>query len=366
MKPPKKKILFVVQLPPPVHGAAYMNQAIVTSELVNDSFDCRTLELRFVEDLREIGKFSVKKIWQMTVIFFRLLSILIRWRPQMVYYALAPTGAAFYRDAIYIALVKCFRVKITYHLHGVGIRQGAAASGLKRAVAKFILKNSYIVSLAKVLQSDIEGLHKGPAPFIQSNSIPDYDFPKAEPCTVPVFLFLSNLIRDKGIYTFLDSLNLLHKKKIIFKAFIVGAPMDVSIEEVKNILKDYDLTEKVEVTGPLFGAQKLQMISNIDVLVTPTKNDTYPLVILEAMQAGRAVIASNIGAISEMVDEGVTGYVIPSCEDAAAFAQKMEVLASDNALCVSMGERGKQKFRSRYTMKVYEENEVRILNQILN
>lgn len=366
MKPQKKKILFAVQLPPPMHGAAYMNQAIVNSELVNHNFDCRILELRFVEEISDIGKFSMKKIWQMTSIFFRLFSILIRWRPQMVYYTLAPTGVAFYRDAVYIALVKCFRIKITYHLHGVGIREGAASSWLKKAIAKFILKNSYIVSLAKVLQLDIEGLHKGPEPFIQSNSIPDYDFPKAAPGTVPVILFLSNLIKDKGIFTFLDSLNILHKKKVIFKAFIVGAPVNVTIEEIKDIIKKNDLTSVVEVTGPLYGDQKLQIISNANVLVAPTKNDTYPLVILEAMQAGKAVIASNIGAISEMVDDGITGYVIPSCEDAEAFAQKMEILVSDKALCESMGERGKQKFRDRYTMKAYEKKEVWILNQILN
>lgn len=302
----------------------------------------------------------------MVAIFFRLFSILLFWKPQMVYYTLAPTGAAFYRDAIYISLAKLFRTKITFHLHGVGIGPGAASSGLKRAVAKFILKNSYIISLAKVLQSDIKGLHKGPAPFIQSNSIPDYDFPQPQPNSEPVFLFLSNLIKEKGIYTFLESIRILHGKNIQFKAFIVGAPMDVSIEEVKGILKENGLSGIAEVVGPLYGEEKLQMISNSSVLVTPTKNDTYPLVILEAMQAGKAVIASDIGAISEMIDEGETGFIISSCEDAEGFAEKMEILASDVGLCRSMGEKGKQKFRMRYTMKAYEENEVRILNQILN
>lgn len=366
MKSHKKKILFIVQLPPPVHGAAYMNQAIVKSDLVNQSFDCRILELRFVEEIREIGKFSFGKTWQMLVIFLKLLFILIRWRPQLIYYTLAPTGAAFYRDAIYITLAKCFGVKIVYHLHGVGIGPGAAASGMKKKVARFIFRNCYIISLAKVLQSDISGLYTGPEPFIQSNSIPDYNFPEAAPNSVPIFLFLSNLIKDKGIYTFLESLRILREKKVVFKAFIVGAPMDVSIEEVKDILAKYGLTGIAEVTGPLYGEQKLQMISNSSALVTPTKNDTYPLVILEAMQAGKAVVASNIGAISEMIDEGQTGFVIPSCEDSAAFAEKMEILAADKALCRSMGEKGKQKFRNRYTMKAYEENEVRILNQILN
>ncbi|NML20612.1 glycosyltransferase family 4 protein [Pseudoflavitalea sp. G-6-1-2] len=343
-----------------------MNKAIVDSKDVNEAFDCRILELRFVENLADISKPSFKKVWVMIVIFFKLLSSLIRWRPQLVYFTLAPLGAAFYRDAIYIALIKCFGVRIAYHLHGVGIKEGAEKSAIKRRVAKFIFRNSSVISLAKVLQADIEAVYEGPVPFIQPNSIPNYNFPEKMPSGKPVFLFLSNLIKDKGIYTFLDALKMLHSRNVDFKALIVGAPFNVTIEDVRQKIQEYNLTGKVEVPGPLYGNDKLQIISNADVLVSPTKNDTYPLVILEAMQAGKAVIASNIGAISEMIDDGETGFVIPSCEDAAGFAEKMEVLANNVSLSRAMGEKGRQKFLNRYTMKTYEANEVSILNQILN
>lgn len=57
----KPKILFILHLPPPIHGAAMMGKYIQESELVNSSFDCFCINLATAGSLSDIGHISLKK-----------------------------------------------------------------------------------------------------------------------------------------------------------------------------------------------------------------------------------------------------------------------------------------------------------------
>ena len=56
------KILFVLHLPPPVHGASMMGKYIHDSPLVNHSFDCRFINLSASANVDEVGKLSLRKV----------------------------------------------------------------------------------------------------------------------------------------------------------------------------------------------------------------------------------------------------------------------------------------------------------------
>ena len=58
----KPKILFILHLPPPIHGAAMMGKYIQESELVNSSFDCFCINLATAGSLSDIGHISLKKL----------------------------------------------------------------------------------------------------------------------------------------------------------------------------------------------------------------------------------------------------------------------------------------------------------------
>ena len=58
----KPRILFVLHLPPPVHGAAMMGQSIRESRMVADAFDARFVNLSASASLSEVGRVSMKKL----------------------------------------------------------------------------------------------------------------------------------------------------------------------------------------------------------------------------------------------------------------------------------------------------------------
>ncbi len=82
----------------------------------------------------------------------------------------------------------------------------------------------------------------------------------------------------------------------------------------------------------------------LDIFVLPSRNEGMGRVIVEAMAAGKPVIASNVGGIPDLIEHGVNGYLFPS-EDSGALAKTIIKLLEDKELAAQMGAAGKRKSR---------------------
>lgn len=363
----KNRILYIVPLPPPVHGVSIMSEYAYESKLIRSEFECAVLPLRFTNSISEIGSFGIKKLWLMINFCFQLIAKLIRFKPNLVYFTLSPVNSAFYRDALFCFIIKSFGVKILLHLHGKGIRDVVTSSSIKKAIYRHTFRKTEVIILANSLATDISPVFDG-SPYVLHNGIPSSTYKVSKVISpIPSFLYLSNLVRSKGIMIFLHSIQQLNKKNIAFKARIVGALYDVSLEEINNFIDENKLASKIEILGPLYGKEKQEVLSQSDILVFPTyyKNEAFPLTILEAMQEGLAVVASSNGAIPEMVEDGKTGFITPM-KDLAATTERMELLAEDAALRIEMGNNGRKKFEQYYTIELFERKLFEIFKQVIN
>lgn len=89
-----------------------------------------------------------------------------------------------------------------------------------------------------------------------------------------------------------------------------------------------------------------------DVVVAPSVIlDSFPTVNLEAMAAGKAVIATCFGGSREVVNDGETGFIVNPL-DTATFADRLRRLLSDDALRQDMGQRGQRRIRERFTLQM--------------
>ena len=91
-------------------------------------------------------------------------------------------------------------------------------------------------------------------------------------------------------------------------------------------------------------------------------DECFPLVVLEAMGAGLPVVTTDEGAIPEMVRDGEDGVICPK-KDPAALADTLGSLLADPLLRTRMGESGKHRYQSSYTLECFERNIVEILNR---
>jgi glycosyltransferase involved in cell wall biosynthesis len=90
------------------------------------------------------------------------------------------------------------------------------------------------------------------------------------------------------------------------------------------------------------------ILPGCDLLVHPSLADAFPTVLLEAMAAGLAVVASNVGGIPEIVVEGVTGRLVPPA-DPERLTEAMVALLSDPATTERMSAAARQIARERFS-----------------
>jgi glycosyltransferase involved in cell wall biosynthesis len=95
----------------------------------------------------------------------------------------------------------------------------------------------------------------------------------------------------------------------------------------------------------------------------PSRQEGFGLVFLEAMALGKPVIAGCIGGATEIVKNGVTGYlVVPG--DLKMLALHLTRLLQDEALREEMGEAGRKRVAENYGFEAYREKLKGILNEI--
>jgi glycosyltransferase involved in cell wall biosynthesis len=88
-----------------------------------------------------------------------------------------------------------------------------------------------------------------------------------------------------------------------------------------------------------------RLLGAADLFLLTSISEGIPLTVIEAMAAGLPVVATNVGGLGEIIEEGKTGYLAPSGDD-GALAQHILGLAGDVALCRTMGRRGQTRARS--------------------
>ena len=375
MQSSKPKILFIMHMPPPVHGAAMVGKYIHDSKIVNDSFDCRYENMMLARNLEDIGRGGIRKIFDLISQLRRFKKSIKGFVPDLVYITPNAAGGAFYKDFVVVQYVKhCLKkyspnaqIVAHYHNKGVATRQNRFLDNL---LYKRFFRGLKVILLANVLYKDVEKYVAKKDVLICPNGIPEslqYE-PKAERNNpIPQILFLSNLIISKGVMVLLDALKILNEHGMVFACNVVGGEteeLDAScfLGEIEN----RGLAGKVVYVGKKYGDEKKEFFEKADMFVFPTyyHNEAFPLVNIEAMEYKLPIVTTDEGGIPDMVVNGENGLI---CErkNPAALAEAIEVLLKDKKLRIKMGECGYKKFKSEFTLDVFEKRFVGILNEIV-
>ncbi len=204
-------------------------------------------------------------------------------------------------------------------------------------------------------KSKIEVIHNG-IPYTDFQV--DYQDAKAELGLSPeqvVIGMIGRINPGKGQLFFLELAELLSKRFRNTHFVLVGDPFpgyEPILEEIRKEIRDKSLEARVSYLG--FREDIPKVMAALNVFVLPSiLPDSFPTVILEAMAAGKPVVATRSGGASEMVLEGETGFLIPisSVEKGAKSLQK---LIQDADLRQMMGEAGRKRVLKEYSLEAFE------------
>jgi glycosyltransferase involved in cell wall biosynthesis len=145
----------------------------------------------------------------------------------------------------------------------------------------------------------------------------------------------------KGQDIFIRTAGLLRDKYPSAEFRIIGAALfdEAEFERgLHTLVQQLGLKDFVVFTG--FRHDIQQAMSELDVLVhASTKPEPFGQVIIEGMAAGKPVVATNAGGVPEIIEDGVTGFLVPMC-DVDAMASAVDRLLGDPQMARSMGRRG--------------------------
>jgi glycosyltransferase involved in cell wall biosynthesis len=353
-----KKILFLLHLPPPIHGSSVVGKQILDSQLINNKFDCEYINISTSSQIDKIGKYSINKFFKFFKILFRIFNTLLFNKIDKIYLAPTVSKKGLYKDYLIILILKFFKVKKFYHLHNKGVSKRVNNKFLNLLYVSFF-KNAKIILLSERLFSDVSEFVKREDVFICPNGIKneiDDTIQKNNGKDIIELLFLSNLISSKGVVVLLKACEILLKKDINFICNFVGAEGDVSKEKFNEIVCELKLEKKAFYLGKKYGLDKKNIFLKSDIFVFPTyyHNETFGLVNLEAMMHGLPVISTDEGGIPDVVINNKTGFIIEK-KNSKVLAEKIEILINDAVKRNSMGAAGRKRFVKKFSVKTFED-----------
>lgn len=361
-----KRVLFILHLPPPHHGASLVGNLIKTNTQINSTFVTRYINLSTSDTIEDIGRTSVRKGINYLALILRVINGILVFKPDLCYITPSAKGYGFYKDVIIIAIIKFFRVKRIFHYHNKGIieRHNRLPDNL---LYKFSFRNASVIMLSKLLYQEVERYVPESHVFYCPNGIPDLLNDLHEPSFKnsgsPVeVLFLSHLMRSKGMLVLIEACAILKARDTNFHCTIAGGDAEMKQKEVEEIVRLRELTDLISFTGPVYGEKKVVLMKSADILAHPSFNDCYPLVLLEAMSLSLPIISTFEGAIPEIVDNGITGFLVPS-KDPIPLADKLEILIKDPELRGKLGAAGRLKYENDFTLEIFESRLIDILEQ---
>ena len=138
----------------------------------------------------------------------------------------------------------------------------------------------------------------------------------------PVLLFFGRTVMEKGLEVFAQSVDLLRRRGHRVRPLVVGD--GPALDWFKS-----RLGESTSV-GHLDGADLGRAVASADILVNPSDTEAFGNVNLEAMASGLAIVSADVGSARALIDNGVSGLLVPAREPQAYAAAAAELMASDH------------------------------------
>lgn len=308
----KKKICFVAQFPPPMHGLSKAVDTLYNSYL-SEEFEFEKIDIT-----------NNKK-------FLSTLLKLMKSKAELFYFTISQSKSGNLRDLLIMKLLRWRKKKCLIHLHGGYYRQlvdNDLPKWQRKSNYKEISKLCGAIVLGNSLRYIFEGMIDDSKIFVVPNCV-DNEFlmneseliSKAQTTDerkIKYILYLSNFIKSKG-YPVLLEMAKLEKERCDsgeerrFHFDFAGKFFEEAEEkEFFEFIKNNQLDDYITYHGIVGGEQKRELLAKCDIfsLITNYPKEGQPISILEAMGNGMYILTTKHAGIPDIVEDGVNGVLL--------------------------------------------------------
>lgn len=211
----------------------------------------------------------------------------------------------------------------------------------------------HVVTVSKHTKTEVMWLYGIPErkiTVIPNGIYPEQYFSPLDPGSVkkrygihplaPLVFFIGRLVYQKGPDLLVDAIPRILNRRWDVQFIIAGKG------EMRHELEERCRTLPVRFTGYIPDEEYLQLLNACDLVVIPSRNEPFGLVLTEAWSAGRCVVATDVGGLSENIDNFVDGIKVPVRADSLAWA--VSYIIEDPVRIRVMGMAGKRNVLTRF------------------
>ncbi|MDN3643794.1 glycosyltransferase [Lutimonas halocynthiae] len=260
------------------------------------------------------------------------------------------------------------KIKILISPHGLFEPERLEMQSRKKAIARFVFENSnFKKSACLVTCSNQEALNLAALKFnvpiaILPNGIEEsfllekttviertsFRDEKNIPIDKRVLLFISRIHPLKGLPLLLEVILKIKAEfqKSNWLLVIAGIDENNHEQELKKLVKEYNLEELVQFVGPVFGREKILMFDIASTFILPSHNENFGIVVIEALARGIPVITTKNTPWADLEDFNCGWWVDRNEKSITLILEKL--LKLDSQELSTMGESGKKLVEKKY------------------
>lgn len=288
----------------------------------------------------------LSKIIFFAVFLMRFAGVLLTQKNIATVHLHSAAKGSFFRKSLLLILSKLFGKSIVFHIHA-----GEFASFylnlpfLVRKYARFILKYAdTVVAPSDFIAKDISQVCKVSDVKALYNPV---NIPSELAKTVREdgvkLSFLGRITQEKGIYDLVDAIDLIKNLDLSIDFYGVG-----ELEKFSAYINKKGLNSRVFIKGWVNEQEKAEVLQNTDILVLPSHFEAFGMVLVEAMGYEVPVIASSVGGVPEVMEDGKNGLLF-NAGNIRELADTISRLVCDRNLRIEMGKNGRNMALNKFS-----------------
>jgi len=285
--------------------------------------------------------------------WFRAAMIVRVWKPDVAHsHWVLPGGL------VGAVIARLSRIPHAVNLHGSDIYI-ANSRRLYQSIARWVFRNTrqvfacspYLAEKAILLGADPGRTHFLPHGVDSVNFMAREDFQRDGDTLI--VLAAGRLVEKKGFRALVENAEIFLDSHPTAQLWIAGDGDDKALLEQAIASKNTSTGHRIHLLGRVPWSHMPELLRKVDVFAMPSISDSHgnqdglPTVVLEAMSCGAAVVTSDIGGTRSVVEDGVSGIVVPS-GDSIRFARAIDELLSDPSRIERISLAGSEVVRFRY------------------
>jgi len=178
-----------------------------------------------------------------------------------------------------------------------------------------------------------------------------------------VICCVARLDHSKGQDILLQALKFVIEMGVEAKLLLVGSgPMQ---DQLVEICRNLGIDDNIGFEGSVSPSEVLEKLKSASLSILPSRMDNCPFAVVESINLGVPVIASNVGGIPEIIRDGIDGFLVPP-ENPVVLAEKIVLLLTDHELRKKMGENAHIRFENFFELSKVVNDQFEWIEKILN